>query len=170
MLEKHGLQVSRNAYGLETAFEARAGSEGPEIAVLCEYDALPDIGHACGHNIIAAAGRGAGLAGASIAESLGGRVRIIGTPAEEGGGGKVRLMEEGAFEGIAAALMVHPAGAEVERITSLAVQQVKVVYRGAAAHAAAAPEQGLNALDAAVLGYVNVAALRQHITPAERIH
>ena len=94
VLEKQGLQVSRNAYGLETAFEARAGSEGPEIAVLCEYDALPDIGHACGHNIIAAAGLGAGLAGASIAESLGGRVRIIGTPAEEGGGGKVRLMEE----------------------------------------------------------------------------
>ena len=170
VLDQQGLAPVRGAYGMPTAFEARAGSEGPEVAVLCEYDALPDIGHACGHNIIAAAGLGAGLAGAAVAEELGGRIRIIGTPAEEGGGGKIRLIEEGAFEGVAAALMVHPSGSEVERITSLAVQQVRVVYHGFAAHAAAAPEQGINALDGAVLGYVNVAALRQHIAADERIH
>ncbi|MBC8364472.1 MAG: M20 family metallopeptidase [Actinobacteria bacterium] len=170
VLEEQGLTPIRGAYGIETAFEARAGTEGPEVAVLCEYDALPGIGHACGHNIIAAAGLGAGLAGAAVAEELGGRLRIIGTPAEEGGGGKIRLIDRGAFEGIAAALMVHPSGSEVERITSLAVQQIRVVYRGSAAHAAAAPEQGINALDGAVLGYVNVAALRQHIAPDERIH
>ena len=170
VLDGHGLAPVRGAYGLATAFEARAGSQGPEVAVLCEYDALPGIGHACGHNIIAAAGLGAGLAGAAIAEELGGRIRIIGTPAEEGGGGKVRLIEEGAFEGLAAALMVHPSGSEVERITSLAVQQLRVVYHGSASHAAAAPEQGINALDGAVLGYVNVAALRQHIASDERLH
>ena len=170
VLEEQGLVTTRGAYGIETAFEARAGTGGPEVAVLCEYDALPGIGHACGHNIIAAAGLGAGLAGAAVAEELGGRLRIIGTPAEEGGGGKIRLIDRGAFEGIAATLMIHPSGSEVERITSLAVQQVRVVYRGSAAHAAAAPEQGINALDGAVLGYVNVAALRQHIAPDERIH
>jgi amidohydrolase len=170
ILEEQGLDPVRGAYGMPTAFEARVGSEGPEVAVLCEYDALPGIGHACGHNIIATAGLGAGLAGAVVAGELGGRLRILGTPAEEGGGGKIRLIEQGAFEGLAAALMVHPAGSEVERITSLAVQQVRVVYHGAAAHAAAAPEKGINALDGAVLGYVNVAALRQHIAPDERIH
>ena len=170
VLEHQGLPTTRGAYGMDTAFEARAGNEGPELAVLCEYDALPGIGHACGHNIIAAAGLGAGLAGAALADELGGRVRILGTPAEEGGGGKIRMIHRGAFDGVEAALMVHPAGSEVERITSLAVQQVHVAYHGAAAHAAAAPEKGRNALDAAVLGYVNVAALRQHIAPDERIH
>mgnify|MGYP001990983018 CR=1 FL=1 len=170
VLDQQGLAPVRGAYGMPTAFEARAGSEGPEVAVLCEYDALPDIGHACGHNIIATAGLGAGLAAASVADSLGGRVRILGTPAEEGGGGKVIMMRRGAFDEVDAALMVHPADADLENITSLAIQQAQVVYRGRAAHAAAAPEKGLNALDAAVLGYVNVAALRQHIAPDERIH
>jgi len=162
--------VVRSAYGLETAFEGSAGTRGPVVAVLCEYDALPGIGHACGHNIIATAGLGAGLAAASVADGLGGRVRILGTPAEEGGGGKVIMMRRGAFDEVDAALMVHPADADLENITSLAIQQAQVVYRGRAAHAAAAPEKGLNALDAAVLGYVNVAALRQHIAPDERIH
>jgi len=170
VLADQGIDVVRSAYGLETAFEGSAGSSGPVVAVLCEYDALPGIGHACGHNIIATAGLGAGLAAAAVAEELGGRVRILGTPAEEGGGGKVFMLERGAFDGVEAALMVHPADADLENITSLAIQQAVVTYTGRAAHAAAAPEQGLNALDAAVLGYVNVAALRQHIAPDERIH
>src|SRR6266508_2293424 len=124
VLSGEGLPVSRKAYGVDTAFEARAGSDGPTIAVLCEYDALPGIGHACGHNVIAAAGLGAGLAAASLAEELGGRVVILGTPAEEGGGGKVRLIDAGAFTGIDAAMMVHPADTDLTSMVVIAVQQV----------------------------------------------
>ncbi|MGN6694831.1 MAG: M20 family metallopeptidase [Aquihabitans sp.] len=170
VLEQAGLTVTRSAYGVPTAFEAVAGTEGPRIAVLCEYDALPGIGHACGHNIIGTAGIGAGIAAAAVAEELGGTVVILGTPAEEGGGGKVVLAERGAFDDVDAALMVHPAGLDLSRFGAIAIQQVQVTYHGRAAHAAAAPQAGRNALDAAVLGYVNVAALRQHIRPDERIH
>lgn len=170
VLEGEGLAVQRSAFGLETAFAADAGEEGPRIAVVCEYDALPGLGHACGHNIIAAAGLGAGLAAAVVAGDVGGRVRILGTPAEEGGGGKVFMLADGAFDDCAAALMVHPAQADLLRMDAIAVRQVVARYRGAAAHAAAAPHEGRNALDAAVLGYLNVAALRQHIRPDERIH
>jgi amidohydrolase len=170
VIEGAGLPVERSAYGLDTAFAASAGSSGPTVAVLCEYDALPGIGHACGHNIIAAAGLGAGLAAASLADEVGGRVLILGTPAEEGGGGKVVLLQQGAFEGVDAALMVHPAGRDLRSMSTLAVTPLRATYTGAAAHAAAAPHEGRNALDAAVLGYVNVAALRQHIRPDERVH
>jgi amidohydrolase len=170
LLAGAGLAVTRSAYDLPTAFEAVAGSSGPRIAVLCEYDALPGIGHACGHNIIGTAGAGAGIAAAAVAEELGGTVVVLGTPAEEGGGGKVHLAERGAFEGIDAALMVHPAGLDLSRFGAIAIQQLEVTYHGKAAHAAAAPQAGRNALDAAVLGYVNVAALRQHIRPDERVH
>lgn len=169
-LDSIGLPATRHAYELETAFEASAGSQGPTIAVLCEYDALPEIGHACGHNVIAAAGLGAGLAAASLAEELGGRVRILGTPAEEGGGGKVFMIRRGAFDGVGAAMMVHPADHELPTLTTLAIHTLHVEYTGVASHAAAAPELGRNALDAAVLGYVNVAALRQHIRTDERVH
>lgn len=170
VLEDAGLSVTRSAYGLSTAFAARAGASGPTIAVLCEYDALPGIGHACGHNIIGTAGVGAGIAAATVAEELGGTVLVLGTPAEEGGGGKIVMAQRGAFEGVDAALMVHPAGVDLARFGAIAVQQLEVTYHGRAAHAAAAPQAGRNALDAAVLGYVNVAALRQHIRPDERIH
>ncbi len=171
LLDGAGLEVERSAFGLDTAFAARAGSgDGPLIAVICEYDALPGIGHACGHNVIAAAGAGAGIAAAQLAEEVGGSLLVLGTPAEEGGGGKVLLAERGAFEGVDAALMVHPAGLDMARFGAIAIQQLHVTYHGKAAHAAAAPHKGRNALDAAVLGYVNVAALRQHIQPSERIH
>jgi amidohydrolase len=170
VLEGEGLAVSRSARGVETAFEATAGSTGPHIAVVCEYDALPGIGHACGHNVIAAAGLGAGLAAAALADELGGRVVVVGTPAEEGGGGKVRLIDGGAFDGVDAAVMVHPADADLLAMDVVALHQAHVTYRGEAAHAAAFPHKGRNALDAAVLGYVSVAALRQHIEAAERIH
>lgn len=169
-IEADGLAPVRHAYGLDTAFEVEAGTEGPLVAVLCEYDALPDIGHACGHNIIAAAGLGAGLAAAALADELGGRIRILGTPAEEGGGGKVHLIARGAFDGVDAAMMVHPAGADLRTMNAIAIRQLEVEYHGRASHAAAAPHRGRNALDAAVLGYMNVAALRQHIRPDERIH
>jgi amidohydrolase len=170
LLADEGLDVERHAHGLDTAFVARAGTSGPTIAVLCEYDALPGIGHACGHNIIATAGLGAGLAAASMAEELGGRVVVIGTPAEEGGGGKILLARRGAFEGVDAAMMVHPAGYDLSRMDVIAVQELTATYTGRAAHAAAFPHKGRNALDGAVLGYLNVAALRQHIRPTERVH
>jgi amidohydrolase len=170
VIEGDGLTVTRGARDIPTAFEARAGESGPTVAVLCEYDALPGVGHACGHNVIAAAGLGAGLAAASLAAELGGRVVIMGTPAEEGGGGKVFLLDRGAFEGVDAALMVHPADADLSAMDVIAVQQCHVAYHGEAAHAAAFPQRGRNALDALILGYMNVAALRQHISSGERIH
>jgi amidohydrolase len=170
VLQGEGLDVTRSARGVATAFEARAGTGGPTVAVMCEYDALPGMGHACGHNVIAASGLGAGLAAAALAEELGGRVLVLGTPAEEGGGGKVLLADAGALDGVDAAVMVHPADADLAAMDVIAVQQAFVTYRGEAAHAAAFPQRGRNALDACVLGYVNVAALRQHIDPAERIH
>ena len=169
-VESAGLDVQRQAYGLDTSFAARVGDGGPLVAILCEYDALPGIGHACGHNIIAAAGLGAGLAAAEVAGTLGGSLLILGTPAEEGGGGKVRLIDAGAFEGVDAALMLHPAGIELVEMQTLAVQQLHARYHGLAAHASAAPHVGRNALDGAVLGYVAAAALRQHIASDERLH
>lgn len=170
LAEGEGLAVERGAYGVSTAFAARAGEAGPAVAVLCEYDALPGLGHACGHNIIATAGLGAGLALAAVADEAGGRVVIMGTPAEEGGGGKILMARAGAFDGLDAALMVHPAGDDLARMGVIAVQELVATYTGEAAHAAAFPHRGRNALDAAVLGYVNVAALRQHTLPDERIH
>jgi len=164
------LRTEAGVYGLDTAFEARSGSAGPTVAVICEYDALPGIGHGCGHNVIAAAGLGAGLAAAALAEEAGGRLVVLGTPAEEGGGGKVLMGERGAFDGVDAALMVHPAGADLTEAEVIAIATWRVEYFGRGAHAAAAPDQGRNALDAAVLGYNAVAALRQHITASERIH
>ncbi|CAB4893849.1 unannotated protein [freshwater metagenome] len=170
MLDQAGLHPQRHAYGVATGFEARVGETGYDVAVLCEYDALPAIGHACGHNIIATAGLGAGLAAATVAERAGGRLRIMGTPAEEGGGGKIAMARNGAFQGLDAAMMVHPADADLVRMDAIALQELDVRFHGKAAHAAAAPHEGRNALDAAVLGYMNVAALRQHITSSERVH
>jgi len=166
-----GLDVEHPAYGLDTAFAARTGPpDGPLVAVLCEYDALPGIGHGCGHNIIAAAGLGAAMAAASLASATGGGLLALGTPAEEGGGGKIHMAERGAFAGVEAALMVHPADADLSEPEVLAIATFRVEYRGRAAHAAAAPHAGRNALDAAVLGYNAVAALRQHIRSTERVH
>lgn len=170
-LEAAGLEVERSAFGLATAFAARAGSDGPVVAVLCEYDALPDLGHACGHNVIAAAGLGAGIAASIVAQAAGGRLLVLGTPSEETAPpGKLLLAERGAFAGVEAAMMVHPAGKDLRTMDALAVVVYQVDYFGHAAHAASAPERGRNALDAAVFGYNAVAALRQHILPSERIH
>ncbi|GHH63383.1 peptidase M20 [Streptosporangium violaceochromogenes] len=170
ILEREGFAVERHAHGMETGFVARAGTSGPVIAVMCEYDALPEIGHACGHNLIAAMGLGAGLAAKTVSDRLGGRVVVFGTPAEEGGGGKVFLIEAGGLDGVDAAMMLHGASADVTHMDVVAIERMSVEYSGATAHAAAAPHKGRNALDAAVLGYVNVAALRQHIGAHERVH
>lgn len=169
-LRSAGFAVTPHAYGLDTAFEATAGTEGSEVVILLEYDALPGIGHGCGHNIIAAAGLGAAIACLEVLDHVPGRLRVLGTPAEEGGGGKIAMARQGAFDSGVAALMIHPADAELLAMTAIAVHTLDVVYAGIAAHAAAAPWAGRNALDAAVLGYMNVAALRQHIRPSERVH
>jgi amidohydrolase len=170
-LAKAGLDVVRGAYGLETAFAAEFGdASAPRVALLAEYDALPGIGHACGHNLIATAAVGAGLALARLGRALPGRVRVLGTPAEERGGGKELMAREGAFEGVDAAMMIHPAGIDLATMPCIAVSDVEVVYRGQAAHASAMPERGVNALDALVLAYQSIAALRQHIRATERIH
>ena len=133
VLEDQGLAVERGADEMATAFESRVGADdGPTVAVLCEYDALPGIGHACGHNIIGAAGLGAGLAVAKVAEALGGRVAILGTPAEEGGGGKEFMIRRGAFDDIDLAMMVHPADRDLRTMHTIAVQQLDVQYTGRA--------------------------------------
>ena len=167
--QQHGLDVERSVYGVETALAASVG-QGPTVCVMSEYDALPVIGHGCGHNVIATAGLGAAIALSRIAPSAGGRLLYLGTPAEEGGGGKIEMARNGALEGVDVAMMVHPADADLTTIDAIALQQLEVRYEGRAAHAAAAPEQGRNALDAAVLGYMAVGALRQHIAPTERVH
>jgi amidohydrolase len=169
-LQAEGLPVVRSAYDVETAFSVEIGSGDFCVAIVCEYDALPGIGHACGHNVIAAAGLGAGVALAPIAESHGFKLKILGTPAEEAGGGKVVMARAGAFADVGAAMMVHPADADIAALGFLAIQSMKVTFSGLAAHASVSPHKGKNALDAAVLGYMGVAALRQHILPSERIH
>ncbi len=169
--ERAGLDVQRGVFGLETAYAASFGrAGGVEVAILSEYDALPGIGHACGHNIIAAAGLGAALALARLEDRLPGRVRYLGTPAEERGGGKEIMAGAGAFEGTAAALMVHPAGLDLAAVGALCVSEVEIVYEGRSAHAAAMPHRGINALDGLITAYQAIAQLRQHIRPSERIH
>ena len=168
---KSGLSAKVGVYGLETAIAAEIGAgSGPTIALLSEYDALPGIGHACGHNIIATTALGAALGLAALGARLPGRVRWLGTPAEERGGGKEIMARNGAFEGIDAALMVHPSGVNLATMPCIAIAELEVTYRGVAAHASAMPERGVNALDALVLAYQAIAALRQHIRPTERLH
>ena len=144
---------------------------GPFHVVICaEYDALPAVGHACGHNIIAAAGVGAGLALASVADELGLRVTVMGTPAEEGGGGKIRLIDAGAFEGVHAALMVHPWPADIAEPSVIAVRTLEITYVGREAHAAGYPQLGVNAADALVVAQTAIGLLRQHLLPTDRVH
>ena len=166
----HGLAAQQSVYGLATAVEARVGGSGATVALLSEYDALPGIGHACGHNIIATTALGAALALAELGPRLPGRVRWLGTPAEERGGGKEIMARNGAFEGVDAALMVHPAGVDLATMPCLAIAELEATYFGVASHASAMPERGVNALDALVLAYQAIAALRQHIRPTERMH
>lgn len=164
-----GLETENHMYGCDTGFSGEVGA-GPTVCIMSEYDALPDIGHGCGHNIIAAAGLGAAIGLAIVSPQTGGRLRYLGTPAEEGGGGKLVMARNGALDGVDVAMMVHSADADLTSIDAIALQQLTVEYFGESAHAAAAPEKGKNALDAAVLGYMAVAALRQHILPTERVH
>ncbi|HEY7565678.1 MAG TPA: M20 family metallopeptidase [Acidimicrobiia bacterium] len=170
LLHEYGLAVQFPAYGLPTAFAARAGSSGPEVVICAEYDALPGVGHACGHNIIATAAVGAGLALTPLADELGFRLTVLGTPAEELYGGKVDLINAGAFQGAALAMMVHPAPLDVVDPPVIAVEHIDVLFHGKEAHASSFPHLGVNALDAFVQAYVNVSTLRQQLEPTDRVH
>ncbi|MGH3360196.1 MAG: M20 family metallopeptidase [Nocardioidaceae bacterium] len=169
-LEGVGYDVRRGHLGLPTAFAARCG-DGPLRLVLCaEYDALPGLGHACGHNVIAASAVGAAAALAPLAEQLSMTVTVLGTPAEEGGGGKIELLERGAFDDAHAAMMIHPGPLDVARAEPFAVAHNKVRYHGKSSHAAAYPEEGVNAADAFTVAQVAIGLLRQQLDSSVRVH
>src|SRR4051794_6122749 len=165
-----GFSVDAGICDLPTAFVATAGSGPLTLGICAEYDALPAIGHACGHNIICAAAVGAGLALLPLADDLGITVKVFGTPAEEGGGGKILMLERGVFDGVHAAMMVHPSPTEMPTMPCLAVTHLDVHYHGKEAHASAWPEQGINAADALTVAQVGIGLLRQHIRHTDRIH
>ena len=172
LLERRGHAVERNLAGLETAFRSRVGPAGPSIALLAEYDALPEIGHACGHNLIAISNVGAFLAAAAQPDRLQVGIELIGTPAEERGGGKLDLLDAGAFASTIAALSSHPSSDPRWEIgtTSLGVVAQRVTYRGVAAHAAVSPEKGRNALNAVIRLFTGVDGWRQHLPDDARVH
>ena len=172
-LEKKGFSVERSYTGIETAFRATFGSGRPNVCVICEYDALPEIGHACGHNLIAEAGVAASLGLKAALESSNapkGRLTVMGTPAEEDVGGKISLLENGAFEDVDIAMMVHPAPYSILKTQFVACLELRVTYTGKAAHAAAFPWEGVNALDAAVVAYTSISVLRQQMKTDHSIH
>jgi amidohydrolase len=169
-LDAGGFRVERGVCNLPTAFVARAGSGPLHVAICAEYDALPDIGHACGHNVIAALAVGAGLAAARVADDVGLTVSVVGTPAEESGGGKILLLERGAFAGVHAAMMAHPAPLDVLEPPTLAFAEFDAHFHGKASHASSAPELGVNAADALVVAQSAIGLLRQHIRPSDRVH
>ena len=170
-LAKNGFDVSHGTGGLETAFVAKTGrAKKPVVAFLAEYDALPQIGHGCGHNLIAAASVGAGVALAEIVKELQGEVRVVGTPAEERGGGKIILCREGVFDDVDAALMMHPGCKTYLASKTLAMAPLDFAFHGRAAHAAASPHEGKNALDGIILTFNNINALRQQLKSEARIH
>jgi amidohydrolase len=175
MLERHGFEVQRGLAGVATAFVARLAGKGagPRIALVAEYDALAGVGHGCGHNLIAAGGVGAALGLKAVMPQLDGVLEIFGTPAEEcttEPGGKIRLIEAGAFEGVDACVMFHPWAATQLVGSDLAVAALDISFKGKAAHAAADPWRGANALDGVLLTYTNINALRQHVKSDVRIH
>ena len=169
-IKSNGLEVKNPVGGLDTAFSSSIGTSGPLVVLCVEYDALPEIGHACGHNIIATASIGAGIALKEVVEDLNIRVKILGTPAEEGGGGKIVLLDEGEFEDATCSMMIHPAPYNVANPTLTTIQQYKVEFFGKDAHAAGAPEEGINALDAQIQLFVNVSTFRQQLPRTNRMH
>jgi amidohydrolase len=172
VLAESGFSVNMGVCDLPTAFLATAGTGPLHVAICAEYDALPGIGHACGHNIIAAAAAGAGIAAAAAADEVGLTVTVVGTPAEElgDGGGKILLLERGGFAGIHAAMMVHPAPFDVLTPKIIAASMFEAQYTGKEAHASAFPELGINAADALTIAQTAIGLLRQHILPTDRIH
>ncbi|OBF28056.1 peptidase M20 [Mycobacterium sp. ACS4331] len=169
LVAERGFEVA-TVPGLDTAFRASFGSGDLVVGVCAEYDALPELGHACGHNVIAASAVGAALALAEVADALNLTVVLLGTPAEEAGGGKVLMMEAGAFDGLAAAVMIHPGPVDIAAARSLALSEVNVSYTGREAHAAVAPFLGVNAADAVTVAQVAIGLLRQHLLPGQMMH
>ncbi len=170
VLERAGFDVQRGYGEMPTAFVAGIGSGPLHIAICAEYDALPSVGHACGHNVICTAALGAALALAPLADELGLKISVLGTPAEEGGGGKIGFIEGGFFDDVHASMMVHPFPDDVAEPAIIAVQQLRVTYRGRAAHASGFPWLGINAADAMVIAQTAIGLLRQQILPTDRIH
>lgn len=172
LLEKHGFDVTLGFQGLKTAFKAvyTADKPGPTIAYLAEYDALPGIGHGCGHNLLGTVSTGAGIVLKKVLDEIGGRVIVFGTPAEETSGAKVTFAEKGVFDEVDVAMIAHPDAAYYKSGASLAMQAIQFDFHGRTAHAASAPEKGINALDAAIGTFVSINALRQHVKSDSRIH
>ncbi|MDO8442868.1 MAG: amidohydrolase, partial [bacterium] len=169
-LEENGFSLERGVGEIPTAFKARYGQGEPAIALLAEYDALPELGHACGHNLIATCAIGAGVAVKSVIDQLGGSIIIMGTPAEELYGGKIIMAERGVFNDVDIAMIVHPGTDNTATTEALACNTLEVEFWGKAAHAAARPEAGINALEAMLLSFAAINALRQHIKSTARIH
>jgi amidohydrolase len=172
LLTRHGITAEVGVHGLPTALRARTGSGGPTVAVLAEYDALPGIGHGCGHNVICSAAVGAflGLHAALSGGAVPGTAVLLGTPAEEGGGGKELMARDGAFDDVDAVVMLHPFSYDAAVQPFLGRRQLRITCTGIAAHASAQPFMGRNALDAVVAGYTGVAMLRQHVPDTDRVH
>lgn len=171
-LVKHGFTVKTGVVEQPTAFEAifDSGKPGPHIGYMCEYDALPDVGHACGHNLIGTMGIAAGIALSKVVAETGGAVYVYGTPAEETRGAKVTMADAGIFDHLDVAIMAHPSSSFVKSGSSLAMDAIQFEFRGKSSHAAAAPEEGINALDAVIQTFNSINALRQHVTSDVRIH
>jgi amidohydrolase len=170
ILDEQGFTVERGVAGVATAFTGLRGAAGPRIAFMAEYDALPGMGHACGHNLIGASSLGAALALTAMLDTVPLQILLVGCPAEEKGGGKIQLVEAGVFAGSDAAMLVHPSNRTEPVKLALGMRELTSEYFGKASHAAAQPDLGVNALDAVVLAYVNIAALRQQLRPDARIH
>ena len=169
-LKENGFSIEQGICGLATAFRASYGQGKPVIAILAEYDALPKLGHACGHNIIATSAVGAGIAAKLAVDRFGGTILVIGTPGEEMEGGKVFMVDRGAFDGVDVAMMMHPGVRNTATIHGLACQSLEVEFFGKPAHAAARPAEGINALEAMIQSFTAINSLRQHIKSSARIH
>lgn len=169
-LDTVGFEVERNVANLETAFVAVKGTGELGIGICAEYDALPEVGHACGHNVIAAAAYLASAGLVNFVEELGITLKVLGTPAEEGGGGKILMLEEGSFTGLNAAMMVHPAPEEGDRMPAVAARHMQITYTGKEAHAAGYPYLGINALDAMTVAQVSIGLMRQQLRPYDMVH
>lgn len=172
LLSKYGFSVEKNFSGVETGFKAVYKSEkpGPVISYMAEYDALPGIGHGCGHNLLGTVSTGAGIILKQIIDKIGGTVIVFGTPAEETSGAKVTYVENHEFDGVDIAMMAHPFNEYIKSGTSLALEPIQFEFFGKAAHAASAPQKGINALDAAIQTFNSVNALREHINSDSRVH
>lgn len=171
-LQEHNFEIETEFLGIKTAFRATYDSnkEGPIIGYLCEYDALPEIGHGCGHNMIGAMSAGAGVTLSKVLNEIGGKIIVYGTPAEETNGAKVIFAEQGVFDELDVAMMVHPSDKTIESGTSMALYPLQFTYTGKTAHAASCPQEGINALNSVIQLFNGIDALRQHVTTDVRIH